>query len=109
MISRNGSASVNEDGAEIVHVRESRARHQQVAETSEEFRRIVVGKVCGRIEAKRAGPLGGVAVGKCTGRIGRGTGAAIGAVGVSGEAGNPALYVERRRKAKRIFLVRPAF
>src|ERR1044072_9181469 len=51
-ISRRLRRAVNDDGAEVVDVRESRAGAQQTARTLEKAGGIVVGKKRGRIEAE---------------------------------------------------------
>ncbi len=55
-ISLEPSGAVNEDGPEVVDVGVGRPRRQQIAKFLKEFRRIVVGKKGGRIEAEPAGP-----------------------------------------------------
>src|SRR5262245_21086558 len=53
------TSSINQDSAEIVHVGTGRAGFQKLAKLGEEFGRIIVTKVGGRIEAERAGAVKG--------------------------------------------------
>jgi hypothetical protein len=50
-ISREASGGVNEDGPEVINIREGRSGHQKVAERGEKIGGIVVGQKRGRIEA----------------------------------------------------------
>src|ERR1044072_9650405 len=61
-ISRRFRPTVNEDGAEVIDVRECGTRAQQGAPALEEARGVVVGKKRGRIEAGFLGPRGRFAV-----------------------------------------------
>src|SRR5262245_29329168 len=82
-ISREPSSPVNEDGPEVVHVGQGGSRGEQIAQFLEEFRRIIVLKKGGRIEAEaaRARERGGVDEG-ARGVLGVAA-AAVGAVGVA--------------------------
>src|SRR5262245_37229202 len=61
-ISRRFRLTVNEDGAEVIDVRERGTWTQQAAQALEEACGIVVGKKRGRIEADFPCPQGGFAV-----------------------------------------------
>ena len=61
-ISRRFRLAVNEDGAEVIDVREGGTRAKQIAQALEEARGVVVGKKRGRIEAELLGPRHGIAL-----------------------------------------------
>src|SRR5215213_9941862 len=107
-ISRWFHAAVNEDGAEVIDVREGGTRAQETAHTFEEAGGIVVGKKRGRIEAKflRARKRPSVDIG--AGGVGGRAGAAIGPIGVGGERRDAAGAGEFDRKREGVLLVRPA-
>src|SRR3954468_21020395 len=81
-ISRRFRLAVNEDGAEVIDVREGGTRAKQIAQALEEARGVVVGKKRGRIEAKFPRPHCGFAVRIGAGRILGRAFAAVRAVGV---------------------------
>src|SRR5437588_4298426 len=97
-ISRRFRLAVNEDGAEVIDVREGGTRAKQIAQALEEARGVVVGKKRGRIEAKFAGAGGGLAIHGGDGRIVGRAFAAVGAIGVGGERRNAARAVEFDRE-----------
>src|SRR4051812_12435660 len=107
-ISRRFRLAVNEDGAEVIDVREGGTRAQHIAQALEEARGVVVGKKRGRIEAKCLRPGGGLAVHSGAGRVIGRAFAAVRAVGVGGERRNALRAGEFDRERERIFLVRPA-
>src|ERR1043165_5304768 len=107
-ISRRFLMTVNENGAEVVDVRERGTRAQQIAQALEETRGVVVGKKRGRIEAELPCPRGGFAVDRRAGRILRRAFAAVGAVGVAGKRRDALCAGEFDRQREGIFLVRPA-
>src|SRR6188508_886264 len=84
-ISRRFHLTVNEDGAEVIDVREGRAWGQEIAQALEEARGVVVGKKRGRIEAEFPCPWCGLAVHNGAGRIRCRAFAAVGAIGIGGE------------------------
>src|SRR5262245_11141015 len=102
------TSTINQDSAEIVHVGASRPRFQKVTKAGEEFGRIVVTKVGGRIEAERAGALESGVIHKGPGGIVGAAHTAVSAVGVAGQAGNARLTVELQGERQRIFLIRAA-
>src|SRR3954454_3942566 len=81
-ISRRFHPTVNEDGPEVIDVREGGARTQEIAQALEKSCGVVVGKKRGRIEAEFLRPRGGFAVHIRSGGILRRAFAAVGAVGV---------------------------
>src|ERR1051325_562961 len=93
-ISRRFHVTVNEDGAEVIDVRESGTRTQQVAQAIEEPRGVVVGKKRGRIEAEFPCPRGCFSVNGGAGRVLCRPLAAISAVGVAGERRDRARAIE---------------
>src|SRR3954471_5880356 len=107
-ISRRFRLAVNEDGAEVIDVREGGTRAKQIAQALEEARGVVVGKKRGRIEAKFAGVGGGLTIRSGARRIVGRAFAAVGAIGVGGERRNALRAVEFDRERQRVFLVRPA-
>src|SRR4051812_18337617 len=107
-ISRRFRLAVNEDGAEVIDVREGGTRAKQIAQALEEARGVVVGKKRGRIEAKFPRPQGGLAVDSCAGRIVGRTLAAVSAVCIPSKRRNAVRPLECNGERRRIFLVRPA-
>src|ERR1044072_8466443 len=81
-ISRRLRRAVNDDGAEVVDVREGRAGAEKTARVLEKGGGIVVGKNRGRFEAEFRRPRGGCPTDQRAGGILRGAGPAIRAVGI---------------------------
>src|SRR3954471_9884845 len=103
-ISRRLHLAVNEDGAEVIDVRESGTWTQEIAQTFEKTRGVVVGKKRGRIEAKFLRSCGGLAVHVCPGGILRRTFATIGTIGIRGQRSDAVRARQFERKGERIFL-----
>src|SRR6201999_3871347 len=83
--SRRNRRAVNEDGAEVVDVREGRAGGEEIAQRLEKSGGVVVGKQRGRIQRKFARACHGLAIESRTGGILRRAFAAIRAVGIARE------------------------
>src|SRR3954452_20553857 len=107
-ISRRFRLAVNEDGAEVIDVREGGTRAKQIAQALEEARGVVVGKKRGRIEAKFLRPHCGLAIHSGAGRIVGRAFAAVGSVGIGGQRRDTLRSGECDGERERIFLVRPA-
>src|ERR1044072_4283075 len=107
-ISRRFHLAVNEDGAEVIDVRECGTRPEQAAQALEEARGVVVGKKRGRSEAESGGLRGGLAVREGTRLVVRRAFSTVGAVGIGGERGDAVRAGEPNRQRQRVFLVRPA-
>src|SRR5580692_1217924 len=76
------SRPVNDDGTEVGHVGECRARDEKVADAVEKPRGIVVGEKRGGIEAGGPGAAKRRRVDEGPGRVVRTATAAVGAVGI---------------------------
>src|SRR5262245_28408880 len=96
-ISREPLKAVNEDGPEVVHVGQCWSRNKQVTHSLEEFRRIIVIKKGGRIEAELAGAVQRRRVDEGTRRVVGPTRPAVGAIGVAGERGDALRPRQRNR------------
>src|SRR5262245_35105056 len=107
-ISREFLRTVNDDSPEVVHVGQRRSWRHKIAESFEEFGRIVVVKKDGRIEAEAARPAERAGVDEGAGGVLRRPAAAIGAVGIARERRDAFSRTERDRERQRIFLVGPA-
>src|SRR5215471_20922546 len=79
---------VNEGGAKVGDVGERRARYEQVADSVEKPRGIVVGEKRGGIEAEPFGPYHGCIVDKSASRVVGSALAAVGSIGISRQCGN---------------------
>src|ERR1700761_3830772 len=97
--------SVNDNGAEVGDVGERRAGREQVADTVEKPRGIVVGKKRGRIEAMRLGSPQGRIVDKGPGGVVRAATAAVGAIGIGRHRRYAFGAIEMNGERQRIFLV----
>src|SRR5262249_37295837 len=104
-ISREPSRAVNEDGPDVVHVGPGRARAQQISKPFKEFRRIIVIKEHGRIEAGHTRPRERGLVDQGASGILRRPAAAIGAVGVAGQRRDAGYAPKREGEGEGEFLV----
>src|SRR5215510_6045396 len=100
--------SVNHNSPKIVHVGIGCTRPQKVINASEESGRIVVSKKSGGIEAYLPGAPERCVVNIGAGRVIGAAHAAVGAVGVGGQARNAGLSTKRQGKRQRVFLIWPA-
>src|SRR5215470_19632763 len=99
------TTTINHDSAEIVHVGMGSTWSQKVANTGEEFGRIIVTKICSGVEAQLTGALQGRVVHIGAGRIVGAAHAAVGAVGVGGQACDAGLPAKRKGERQRVFLI----
>src|SRR6516225_6258973 len=99
---------VNDDGAEVGDVGERRAGYEQVADSVEKPRGIVVGEKRGGNEAEPFGPCQGRIVDKSASRVVGSALAAVGSIGISRQCGNSLGPGEVDGERQRIFLVRTA-
>ena len=99
---------VNDDGAEVGHVGECRARDEKVADAVEKPRGIVVGEKRGGIEAGGPGATKRRRVDEGAGRVVGAAAAAVGAVGIGGQRRDAGGAVEVDGERQRVFLVGPA-
>src|SRR5262249_45820053 len=83
-ISREPLKAVNEDSPGVVHVGQCWSRNKQVTHPLEEFRRIIVIKKGGRIEAKLAGAVQRVRVDESARRVVGPSRPAVGPLRVAG-------------------------
>src|SRR3984885_5904687 len=99
---------VNDDGAEVGHVGECRARDEKVADAVEKPRGIVVGEKRGGIEAGGPGAAKRRRVDKGPGRVLGAAAAAVGSIGSGSQRRYAGGAVEVDGERQSIFLVGPA-
>src|SRR5579883_3244586 len=88
------SMAVNDNGAEVGDVGEGRAGPEQIADSIEKPRGIVVGEKGGGIEADRPRARERRRIDEGPGRIVRSPAAAVGPVSVGGECGDAGSFAE---------------
>ena len=76
---------VDDNGTKVVDVREGRPGRDEVAKPREKFSRIVIGKVCGGIEAEHPGSVRRAVVGIGAGGVVARACAAVRSIGVGGD------------------------
>src|SRR6516165_9329551 len=99
---------VNDDGAEVGDVSKRRAGREQVADSVEKPRGIVVGEKRGGIEADGSRSTQGGIVDKGPGRVIGPPPAAVGSIGIGGQPGNAFRSGQVNGERQRILLVRAA-
>jgi hypothetical protein len=94
VISREDSGADNDDSPEVADIGACWPWDQEIAEFFEEFGRIIGIEMGHGIEPAQAGPPQCGRINEGSGRVGGLPAAAIDAVGVAGEGGNPRRAIE---------------
>ena len=99
---------VNEDCPQVIDVGAGGTGGEEIVEPLKKTSRVILGEKTGSIEAEGTSAHERSLVDKRTRRVVRPADAAVGSIGVAGQRADAQRPLQRDRKRKGIFLVRPA-